>query len=245
MSCGIYKITNLINGHSYIGQSINITRRWRAHRNYDKDREGNRPLYRAFEKYGLKNFSFSILEECDVNDLDKKEQYWIAYYDTYNNGYNLTLGGQGVLGSSVKLSDLDVKEIVELLQKSSLSQKLISEMFSVGEDTISEINQGKTRRMEGIQYPIREHGISQLCPNCGGKKDRSAKLCHQCMLIELRKSRPDRDTLKQLIRSTPFTTIGKMYGVSDNAIRKWCVIYNLPKRTKDIKTYTDSEWKTV
>jgi uncharacterized protein YjcR len=42
--------------------------------------------------------------------------------------------------------------------------------------------------------------------------------------------RPNRDELKQLIRTLPFTKIGKMFGVSDNAIRKWCNAYNLPRK---------------
>jgi hypothetical protein len=45
------------------------------------------------------------------------------------------------------------------------------------------------------------------------------------------------NVLIELIKSTPFLTIGKMYGVSDNAVRKWCRYYNLPYRKNDIKEY--------
>ena len=60
---GIYKITNKINGHSYIGQSIHIEERFREHKSkYNWNREKNKPLYQAFQKYGLDNFSFEIIE---------------------------------------------------------------------------------------------------------------------------------------------------------------------------------------
>lgn len=54
--------------------------------------------------------------------------------------------------------------------------------------------------------------------------------------------KPDRDTLKSLIRDTPFTQIGNMYGVSDNAIRRWATSYRLPSKVSDIKNLSDSDW---
>ena len=54
-----------------------------------------------------------------------------------------------------------------------------------------------------------------------------------------------REELKKLIRTTPFTTIGKQYGVTDNAVRKWCDKYNLPRKVKEIKSYSDEEWKLI
>ena len=91
MSIGIYKITNKINGKSYIGLSTNIEERFKKHRQC----QGDKILYSAFRKYGIENFDFSIIELCCLEELSEKEKYWIAYYDTYNNGYNATLGGEG------------------------------------------------------------------------------------------------------------------------------------------------------
>ena len=91
MSIGIYKITNKINGKSYIGLSSNIEERFKKHRQM----QGEKILYSAFEKYGIENFEFSVLEYCLLEQLSEREKYWIAYYDTYNNGYNATLGGEG------------------------------------------------------------------------------------------------------------------------------------------------------
>lgn len=53
----------------------------------------NRVFHRASQKYGEENFEWAILEECEDNELNEREIYWIAYYDTYNNGYNATKGG--------------------------------------------------------------------------------------------------------------------------------------------------------
>ena len=89
---GIYKITNKINGKCYIGQSINIEQRLKDHRNC----KANKPLYRAFKKYGIENFDFEVLEECSKEELNEKEIYYIAFYNstTDGNGYNLEHGGE-------------------------------------------------------------------------------------------------------------------------------------------------------
>ena len=57
--------------------------------------------------------------------------------------------------------------------------------------------------------------------------------------------KPSREVLKEQIRNTPFTQLGKIYEVSDNAVRKWCKSYNLPSRTTDIKNISDEEWVNI
>lgn len=76
MICGIYRIKNLINEKSYVGQSTNIEKRW----NKEKTSAFNKnyasydyPLSRAFRKYGIENFSFEVIEECSKEELDEKE----------------------------------------------------------------------------------------------------------------------------------------------------------------------------
>lgn len=107
---GIYKITNKINGKCYIGQSIDIEKRWKDHQLPCRQtgKSSNYPLYRAFKKYGLNNFNFSVIEECELDQLDIREQYWIKYYDSYNNGYNATLGGQGIQIASEPVYQYDL-----------------------------------------------------------------------------------------------------------------------------------------
>lgn len=88
---GIYKITNLINEKVYIGQSVNIYQRWHDH----CYKEYNRHLSSAFAAYGIDNFTFEILEETLIEDLTKREEYYIQVYDARNpvKGYNCKEAG--------------------------------------------------------------------------------------------------------------------------------------------------------
>lgn len=109
---GIYKITNNLNGKSYIGQSVDIKRRWNEHkRNIGSNKN---PMYLDFEKYGLDNFSFEILEECEITKLDEREIYWISNYNTYKQGYNLTTGGKSNRSYIFTILPVDtINEIVD------------------------------------------------------------------------------------------------------------------------------------
>lgn len=103
----IYKITNQINQKSYIGKTeqVNPVNRWKEHqRETLKDKSQTRALYRAIRKYGVNNFNFEILEE--TNNPNEREKYYIQYYNTYHNGYNETLGGDGA--SYLQLPEQDI-----------------------------------------------------------------------------------------------------------------------------------------
>ena len=99
---GVYKITNNVNGKVYIGQAEDIELRWKQHVKASKRGE-NSVLYRAMRKYGVENFSFEVVEECSVEELKEKEIYYIGEFNSYihaenSQGYNMTLGGDGVKG---------------------------------------------------------------------------------------------------------------------------------------------------
>lgn len=88
---GIYKITNNINGKIYIGQSNNIQRRFLEHKN--RGATSRILVDIAIQKYGKENFSFEVIEECTIEQLNQKEMYWISYFNSVENGYNCSVGG--------------------------------------------------------------------------------------------------------------------------------------------------------
>lgn len=93
----IYLITNKINNKKYVGKTTqSIEKRWQEHISDSKKEKCEiRPLYRAMRKYGIENFSIKKLEKCNIDNLSEREKYWIRYYNTYEEGYNATLGGDG------------------------------------------------------------------------------------------------------------------------------------------------------
>lgn len=125
---GVYKIQNQINKKVYIGQSIDIHKRWAEHRsaafNPNEPRYDSQ-LYQAIRKYGLKQFTFEVLKtispeqysRCALNEL---ERYYIALYNSFKDGYNATPGGEygvsqkGEINGNSKLTADDVFAIREL-----------------------------------------------------------------------------------------------------------------------------------
>jgi len=88
-TCGIYKITNKLNGMCYVGQSKDVCGRWKSHISSKKSAIGN-----AIKTEGVESFIFEVLEECTEEELNEREIYWIAHFNcTYPSGYNKTSGG--------------------------------------------------------------------------------------------------------------------------------------------------------
>lgn len=249
---GIYKFENKINHHIYIGQSKNIEVRYRNHltkakNNYSSNTEYETPLHRAIRKYGIENFDFSVIEECSENQLNEREQYWIKYYNSYTDGYNQTTGGDAA-EHAVKFNEDFIKNIQNILLTTDLIYDKISEQYGISTGRISEINTGKIGYNKEYEYPLRKVKIAQkyFCKDCGKEIWRGSIYCKDCANKHQRYiDRPSRNELKRLIRIETFVALGKQFGVTDNAIKKWCDAYNLPRTKRDIKKYSDEEWKDV
>lgn len=141
----IYKITNNVNGKSYIGQTRQgIQFRWCQHTN-SKD---NSYFHKAIRKYGKDNFTIDILEECPVEILNEREIFYIAKYDTFKNGYNLTIGGDGV-----RTLILDDKyDEIKGLYLSGFSTNKIATLFKVDKSSIVKI-------LIGLGVKIRKNNL--------------------------------------------------------------------------------------
>lgn len=141
----IYKITNQKNQKSYIGKTEYYPpdRRWKQHiAESKKERSSHRALYQAFNKYGIDAFSFEVLKETE--NPSEEEQYYIQYYDTYHNGYNETLGGDGAsylelpeqdickyylkhsLLATAKFFGYDIRTINKILYKNNIQKHTLS-----------------------------------------------------------------------------------------------------------------------
>lgn len=226
MSCGIYKIINNLNGKCYVGQSIHIEERWQEHISLSKDGTYcyEKPLYRAFRKYGIENFTFEILEECPKEELGEKEKYYIILNNAYLEGYNCNLGGN--INSDYNTTyKQKIKNIIEDLQNDELTEKEIAKKYNVSYSVVWKINRGKTYTQFNLTYPIRNNNNSykeqNKCVDCGKEIDQRSTRCVKCANKARRTEKPmSREELKMMIRILSFTEIGKKYHCADNNIRK-------------------------
>lgn len=245
---GIYKFQNLQNGKIYIGQSVDIERRYKDHINRAKNKnsaEYNSSLHCAIRKYGLDNFSFVVLEECNKNLLNEREQYWIKYYNSYKDGYNETTGGNSQEATKKFTDDL-ISLIQKLLQDTNITYEELHNSYNISLGLLSAINSGKVYHNDKLNYPLRTKAKKNYCSCCGAEISKGYNLCFSCSCKKKRVvQRPTREELKYLIRTKAFTEIAKSFNVSDNAIKKWCVSYNLPKLKKEINSYSDEDWQFV
>ena len=133
----IYKITNNVNGKSYIGQTIQSVKERFYQHCAKKCSQAilNMAIHRAINKYGKSNFTIEILEKVESINLNDREKYWIRYYDSYNNGYNSTKGGQDGIGLC---KNLDAKSIIRQYE-SGKSLREIGKVFNVDKQTIKDL----------------------------------------------------------------------------------------------------------
>lgn len=98
----------------------------------------------------------------------------------------------------------------------------------------------------GINYEkttIESRNKINHCKRCGKQISTGSNYCVNC--ANRKHDVPTRDELKNLIRVETFTSIGGRYDVTDNAVKKWCDKYNLPKKKSDINKLSDDDWKLV
>lgn len=150
---------NDINKIVYVGQSVDLDTRHKQHIQYDpfnpNTKEYEYPLSRGVRKYGAEAYDLIILEDnISKDDLNDREKYWIKYYDTYWNGYNQTIGG--AYPTKPIFTDEKINNVIEMLKDESYSYKDIVEKTGISITHIYNINTGKRRKQDNIEYPIRK-----------------------------------------------------------------------------------------
>lgn len=230
---GIYMYENKINHKKYIGQSTNIARRCEEHIMWPSS-------YSRFDNelkiIGVSNFTFSILEECDVDQLDEREVYWINYYNSYNNGYNLTLGGQSYRGQynlRAKLCDNDVQQIIILLEEHKLNNNEIAKLFSVSRNTIDGINRCLNwTHLHHYKKNIRQENLNKLdnphSSHCG-ENNPISKITEQEALNIITLLEQDKRSMAQLARDLSIS-INIIEDI--NRCKTWKYLHNYKKNIR-------------
>ena len=202
---GIYKITNQINGHSYIGLSTHIEDRWDYHKDpYNWDREKDKALYIAIKKYGIDNFNFEILEECSPEQLSEKEKFYIAKYDTFHNGYNMTAGGEDNQGESHPAHKLLQADIIDIRTRydNLERRKDVYDLYKnrIGESGFSKIWKGETWKTVMMEVYTPENKLYHLhdTANKGSSNGRARLTEEDVKQIRLR--RKNGEQLKEVYK---------------------------------------------
>ena len=157
----IYKITNTVNNKSYIGKTekTDPTQRWKEHIKASKRSYINkRPLYDAFNKYGIDQFLFEVIEETSTPN--EREIFYIDYYNTYKEGYNATLGGDG------KSYITNQQEIIDYYVKHEPFIKDLAKYFNLDKKTVTKI-----LKQFNIEYDIKARHSKEIL-----QKDKSGNV---------------------------------------------------------------------
>lgn len=100
----------------------------------------------------------------------------------------------------------------------------------------------------GAKGLVQKEQKTYYCIDCGKEISKYSIRCKSCAAkMQPKKvlNFPTREVLKEKIRNQSFLSIGAEYGVTDNAIRKWCISYSLPSKKTEIKKYSDQEWEQI
>lgn len=113
----IYIITNDVNSKVYVGQTVKSLKDRFCGHTCDSNKS-NMLIRKAILKYGKQNFHISLLEECDISEMDEREIYWISYYNSCDSkhGYNILPGGSRSTFSYNRLEDhIDIQNFKDFI----------------------------------------------------------------------------------------------------------------------------------
>ena len=206
----IYKITNDIDEMIYIGKTShdNPYDRFKEHiKDSRKERCKNRQLYKHMNEYGREHFHFNVIEEVENDEIAcEREVYWISFYDTYRNGLNGTLGGDGkaylclneeevityhttvaeyVSGRTAKYFKNNKKTINSILDKNNIKHLTLKEFFNLKtiKEKVSERSRTKVKREKDGKEEI-FNSIIEAVKDIETKSKDKTKVANVCTAIK-------------------------------------------------------------
>lgn len=239
----IYKI-NFSNGKVYIGQTNDFTARCNQHLSDAKKGEDYK-IYRAMRKYNTTKDDFEIIES-DLNSQDlanEREIYWIAFYDSYHNGYNSTPGGQTgsyCLGEKSHFAKLSEEDVINIRRIRYTKKYQRSEIWELYKEQISESAFGKVWNYESWKHVLPELDseelrifYKQLRKNAKGDKNGRSKFTNE-EVYELR--------VLFYVDAIPFQKLLEKYGKGVNRTSLQKLLYG--KNYKEVAMPEKSEkWR--
>jgi group I intron endonuclease len=143
--CGIYEIINVINDHSYIGQSIDIEGRKNQHFNIlGRGKHHNPHLQYAFNEYGEENFVFEILFLCDPEDLTLYEQMFVDEFKPVYNIWRLCVDSHKGISPSE-----ETRQKLSIINMGKHASDETKQKMSKAHDGKSSWNKGKSSWNKG------------------------------------------------------------------------------------------------
>lgn len=163
----IYTFKNLTNGKIYVGQTNKPKKRlWEHFQAAEKGRDSL--LCYAIRKYGKENFVFEVIEDCEDSLANEREEYWISQFDSFENGYNMTTGGD-----HFSLSNEAKKKIGDRFRGKHLSEE--------HKQKLREVNKGKK------PPPHSEETLRKMSESMKGKNTGPKSEEHRRKLSEARR----------------------------------------------------------
>ena len=229
----IYKI-NFSNGKVYIGQTNDFTARRNQHLS-DAKMNVDYKIYRAMRKYNTTKDDFEIIESnIDSQDLaNEREIYWIAFYDSYHNGYNSTPGGQTgsyCLGEKSHFAKLSEEDIINIRRIRYTKKYQRSEIWELYKKQISESAFGKVWNYESWKHILPELNTEelrtfyrQLRKNAKGDKNGRSKFTNE-EVYELR--------VLYYVEAIPFQELLEKYGkgVIEHLYKNYYMVKTIKKQ---------------
>lgn len=159
----IYKITNTINGKVYIGCTIyTLEKRFYEHLYRCFKTDYHSKLYNSIKKYGEENFVIELISECDLDKIYETEKKYIEQYDSFKNGLNSTLGGEGCLGY-VHSPEIRRKISIKTKEGNSHKNKTYIDLYSNNSNTEKEKRKtGVKKYWDNLSEEDKEKRISRL-----------------------------------------------------------------------------------